>query len=248
MNKPFNNTEVLFGIHSVYEALIAEKRKIFEIYAQSKNSNRFKKIFNIAKNRNIPIEIYSSNKLNLICKNDTHQGIAAKTSKFVFAGRKEIFQNKEKGFWLILDGITDPHNLGAIIRTALCAEASGVIIPKDRSAFPTSTVSKISAGALEHIKLLTVPNLVSFIKEIKKENIWIAGLDGSSEKSLFNADFSIPIALVIGSEEKGIRRLVKENCDFLVSIPQSPDFNSLNASVAASIAIYEVKRQRMMAS
>ncbi len=238
--------EILFGIHSVYEALKAEKRKIFKIYTENNSLRRFEKILKQAENKNIPIEILSENKLKSITKTDKNQGIAAETDRYILTHEEDIFKNTKKGFWVILDGITDAHNLGAIIRTALCAGADGVVIPKDKAASPTPTVSKISAGALEHINLTVVNNLISFIEKAKKHGIWIAGLDANSDKSIFNADFSMPLALIIGSEEKGIRRLIKKSCDFLVSIPQIKNFNSLNASVAAGIAIYEVVRQKTL--
>jgi len=140
----------------------------------------------------------------------------------------------------------DPHNLGALLRTALCATLSGVIIPKDRSAEPSATVSKSSAGALEHIRLATVVNMVNTIKELKKNNIWIIGLDKDGDQSIYENDFTGNIALIVGGEESGIRPLVKKNCDFLSVIPQNGPVSSLNASVAGAIAIYEAYRQRQL--
>ena len=144
----------------------------------------------------------------------------------------------------MLDNIQDPRNLGAIIRTALCVGIQGVIVPKDRSAPPTPAVSKASAGALEHIRLARVTNLVQTIKHCKTSGLWIMGLHKDAAQSIYAADMSGSIVLVIGGEQKGIRRLVKKNCDFLVSIPQQGEFNSLNASVAAAVAMYEAFRQR----
>ena len=153
-------------------------------------------------------------------------------------------QGGEPGFILILDQVVDTHNLGALIRTAVCAGVQAVILPKDRSALPTPAVSKASAGAMEHMKIVQVVNIVNTIKELKQEGLWIAGLDSEGEKSVFDADFTIPTALVIGGEEKGIRPLVKKHCDFLVSIPQKGPIDSLNASVAGAIVMVEVLRQR----
>jgi 23S rRNA (guanosine2251-2'-O)-methyltransferase len=147
-------------------------------------------------------------------------------------------------FFLLIDNIVDPHNLGALLRTALCATLSGVIIPKDRSAEPSPTVSKSSAGALEHIRLATVVNMANAIKELKKNNIWIIGLDKDGKRSIYDNDFTGNIALVVGGEESGIRPLVKKNCDYLSYIPQNGPVSSLNASVAGAIAMYEAYRQR----
>jgi 23S rRNA (guanosine2251-2'-O)-methyltransferase len=147
-------------------------------------------------------------------------------------------------FFLLLDQIVDPHNLGAIIRTALCAGIDGVIIPKDRSAFPTPAVSRISAGALEHVRVAQVNNLARFIKTLKDQHVWIVGLDQNAGHSIYAADLTGATGLVVGGEEKGIRPLVKKKCDLLISIPQSGPLGSLNASVAGAIAIYELYRQR----
>ena len=140
----------------------------------------------------------------------------------------------------------DPHNLGALVRTALCVGVEGIIIPKDRSVPPTPSVSKASAGAMEHIRLARVTNMVNTIKALKKKGLWIAGMEKTSNTSIFSSDLTGPIAIVIGGEEKGMRLLVKKHCDFLMSIPQTGPVNSLNASVAGAIAMYEVYRQRRL--
>ncbi|UCF91775.1 MAG: 23S rRNA (guanosine(2251)-2'-O)-methyltransferase RlmB [Desulfobacterales bacterium] len=150
-------------------------------------------------------------------------------------------------FLLLLDGILDPHNLGAIIRTALCAGVHGVIIPRDRAASPTPAVSKASAGALEHVRLIQVTNLVRTVQALKEKGLWIYGLDRSGEHSIFASDLTGPLALVIGGEQRGIRPLVKKNCDLVVAIPQVGPMNSLNASVAAAVAMFETFRQRTRA-
>jgi 23S rRNA (guanosine2251-2'-O)-methyltransferase len=143
-----------------------------------------------------------------------------------------------------LDNLVDPHNLGAIVRTALCAGLFAVIIPKDRSVPPTPAVSKASAGALEHVCLVSVTNLADTAQKLKQRGVWVVGLDGQARQSVFDADFKGPLALVVGSEEKGIRPRVKKQCDYLVSIPQFGRISSLNASVAAGVVIYEALRQR----
>lgn len=147
-------------------------------------------------------------------------------------------------FYLILEGVEDPHNFGAIIRTALSAGVDRIFIPKDRAVHPSPSVSRASAGAMEHADILVMTNTANFIKGLKKKGIWIAGLDAKGRTSLFDADFSGDIALVIGGEHRGIRPLVQSECDFLISLPMVRGVDSLNASVAAGIAMYEVFRQR----
>ncbi|MDM8539097.1 23S rRNA (guanosine(2251)-2'-O)-methyltransferase RlmB, partial [Desulfobacterales bacterium HSG17] len=147
---------------------------------------------------------------------------------------------------LILDSIVDTHNLGALIRTAQCVGISGIIIPKDRAAGPTPGVSKASAGALEHVSLIQAVNLVNIIKELKKKGIWIFGLTPDARQSFFEQELKGPVAIIVGGEEKGIRPIVKKQCDFLVSIPQKGHIDSLNASVAGAVVMYEAFRQRLI--
>lgn len=147
---------------------------------------------------------------------------------------------------VLLDNLQDSQNMGAIIRTAYCAGVDGIVIPQDRSAAPRPSVSKASAGALEHMPIARVPNLVNTVKQLKKSGLWIVGLEGSADQSLFGCDLKIPLGLIIGGEEKGLRPLVTHHCDFLVSIPHARAFNSLNASVAAALAIFEAYRQRSL--
>jgi 23S rRNA (guanosine2251-2'-O)-methyltransferase len=154
------------------------------------------------------------------------------------------FSSEKKGFLILLDGIVDPRNLGALMRTAICAGAEAIIIPKDRSAGPSAIVSKASAGALEHLNLVRVTNIPNTIKALKEIGYWITGLDMAADHSLFSCDLSGPVALVIGGEEKGIRPLVRKQCDYLVSIPQAGPVDSLNASVAGAVVMYEIFRQK----
>ena len=155
---------------------------------------------------------------------------------------------KSDPFLLLLDNIMDPNNLGALIRTALCVGVNGVIIPKDRSAQPTPTVSKVSAGALEHISLSRVTNMANTIKMLKENGLWIAGMDKISTESIFTCDMKAFSAIVIGGEEKGIRPLVKKQCDMLLSIPQTGPLDSLNASAAGAVVMYEAFRQRRLSN
>jgi len=242
-------TEILYGINPVFEALKADRRKIFKIYiAENKTSGRIGKVVKLAESKKIPVKEVNTIQLKSIAGTGQHQGISAKVKPYVMASLTDITGsepiNNNHRFLLLLDNVLDPRNLGAIIRTALGVGIDGIIIPKDRSATPTPAVSKTSAGAIEHVCLIRVTNMVDTIKVLKQHGVWIVGLDKGADKNVYSSDLTGSIAMVIGGEEKGIRPLVKKNCDFLVSIPQVGQVNSLNASVAAAIAMYEAFRQR----
>jgi 23S rRNA (guanosine2251-2'-O)-methyltransferase len=245
-----DKNDILFGFHSVYEALRAEKRKFYSILISNKRSQeRTLKIEAIAKKRKIKIESVDPELLDKMTNFSNHQGLVAKTSFYPMQKASEVaFLVKEKptpSFILIIESIEDPHNLGALIRTALCAGVDYILIPKDRSVGPTSTVSRASAGAMEHANIFMITNTASLLKSLKENGVWVSGLDADGTTSLFDSDLTGSIALVIGGEHKGIRPLVKKECDFLLSIPNKGDINSLNASVAGGIAMYEALRQRV---
>ena len=177
------------------------------------------------------------------------QGIIAIVPPFDYCDVYDIIElakeRNEDPFILILDGIEDPHNLGSIIRTAETAGVHGIIIPKRRAASVNSTVNKVSAGAVEHMKIARVNNINETINTLKKEGIWICGTDMDTNKYYYNQDLTGPLAIVIGSEGFGMSRLVKENCDFLIKIPMKGRITSLNASVSAGIVVYEAVKQRI---
>lgn len=242
-------TEILYGINPVFEALKSDRRNIFEIYiAENKASGRIAKVVKIAESKKIPVQKVKTTRLKSIAGTSQHQGISAKVNPYAMAGLSDIagndLVNDNNRFLLLLDNVLDPQNLGAIIRTALGVGIDGIIIPKDRSAMPTPAVSKASAGALEHVCLIRVTNMVDTIKVLKQKGVWVVGLEKGAEKTVYSSNLTGSVAIVIGGEEKGIRPLVRKNCDFLVSIPQMGQVNSLNASVAAAIAMYEAFRQR----
>ncbi len=242
-------TETLYGIHPVLEALQAGRRKFNTIYiVQDKQNIRLKPIMELAGKRGIPIQRISHAALTAKCNAEFHQGIGAAVSLYPFTDLSEIIPGHGKTdknpFLLMIDSVEDPQNLGALVRTALCAGADGIIIPKDRAASPTPAVSKASAGALEHAGICQVTNLVNTIQTLKKIGFWILGTAAHAETSLFSTDIVFPTVVVIGSEGKGIRQLVQKNCDLLVSIPQLGPVASLNASAAGAIILYEVFRQR----
>jgi len=234
----------LYGIHPVEEALLAGRRKILKIYMSNRRSSRIAKIVDRAESSRIPVEVISADRLGSLAGTGAHQGVGAQTEGFPFSDPSLIMAAEGPDLVQVLDGLMDPRNVGALIRTALCVGVTGVILPKDRSVSITPAVSMASAGALEHIRLARVTNISSILKQLKSTGVWVAGLDPSAEQSIFEADLRIPLALVVGSEEKGIRPLVKKTCDFLVSISQQGRVDSLNVSVAVAVALYEAFRQR----
>jgi 23S rRNA (guanosine2251-2'-O)-methyltransferase len=182
------------------------------------------------------------------CNDGRHQGVAAEVSPFPVTGIDAVLSAgpaaQPTDFFLALDSISDPQNLGAILRTALCVGCAAVLLPRDRSVRPTPMVSKTSAGALEHTRLVQVTNLANTLDMFKKRGFWVAGTDVTAGEGLFNSDLTGPLVLVIGSENKGIRPLVRQRCDFLLTIPQVGSLGSLNASAAAAVVLYEAFRQR----
>ena len=206
-------------------------------------------IASTARSRGIVVADADKRKLDGMSRTHAHQGVIAVAAVREYVSIEDILQvAKDKGeppLLVICDELSDPHNLGAVIRTAECAGAHGVVIPKRRSAGLTAVVAKTSAGAVSHIPVARVANLPSLLKELKKAGLWIFGSAADGTTPLYDADLKGPAAIVIGSEGEGMSRLVTENCDFLVSIPMKGKLNSLNASAAAAILLYEAVRQRL---
>lgn len=230
-------------------ALLESGRDINKIYISNREKHgSINKIIAMAKERKVLIAEISKSKLNQMAKEENNQGVIAIVPPFEYSDVEEILEyaklKNEDPFIIILDGIEDPHNLGAIIRTAETAGCHGVIIPKRRAAGVNSTVSKVSAGAVEHIKIARVNNLTETIKELKEQGIWIYGTDIEATDYYYNQDLTGPIAIIIGSEGFGMSRLVKEKCDFLLKIPMKGKTTSLNASVSSGIVIYEAVKQK----
>lgn len=201
-----------------------------------------------AKKHDTIINYVTKERLDQLSETKKHQGVIAMAAAYEYAEVEDILARaREKGeppFLVLLDGIEDPHNLGAIIRTANLAGAHGVIIPKRRAVGLTSVVAKTSAGALNYTPIAKVTNLTQTIKELKKEGIWFVAADMGGE-TMYNLDLKGPIGMVIGNEGEGISKLVRENCDFIASIPMKGEIDSLNASVAAGVLAFEIVRQRM---
>jgi 23S rRNA (guanosine2251-2'-O)-methyltransferase len=239
----------LEGRNAVLEAFRA-KKPIDKLFVQrGLNDGPINTILREAKKTDTIIEFKDKERLDQMSQTHNHQGVIAYSAAYEYAEVSEILNKaKEKGeapFIFLLDGIEDPHNLGAIIRTANLCGAHGVIIPKRRAAGLTSTVAKTSAGALNYTPVAKVTNLTATMEELKKEGLWFVCGDMGGE-SMYKCNLKGPIGLVIGNEGEGVSRLVKEHCDIIASIPMKGDIDSLNASVAAGVLAYEIVRQRSL--
>ena len=240
--------EIVEGRNAVIEALRAG-RAIDKIFiARGDVDKTLGHIASKARDKGIVVVESDRKKLDFMSQTHAHQGVIALCAVREYCNVDDIFaiaeERDEKPFIIVCDEISDPHNLGAIIRSAECAGAHGVIIPKRRSAGLTAIVDKASAGAAEHMAIARVPNIPAAIKELKDRGLWIYGTAADGQSGLWNTDFTGSMALVIGSEGDGMGRLVRESCDFIVSLPMKGQVSSLNASAAAAIVMYEVLRQR----
>ena len=237
------------GRNSVLELLESDK-DINKIFVQKgEKHGSINKIISMAKEKKVVLVEVDKQKLNIMSKTENHQGVIAIVPPFNYCEVDDILNfakaKKEALFILILDRIEDPHNLGSIIRTAETAGVHGIIIPKRRACNVNSTVYKISSGAVEHMLIARVNNITDTIKYLKENDVWIYGTDMEGETLYYNQDYKSACGIVIGSEGFGMSRLVKENCDVLVKIPMKGKITSLNASVSAGIAMYEVVKQRL---
>lgn len=246
-SKVVNFLAIIEGRNPIIEAL-KNNRSIEKIMVnKASKEGSIKKILAMAKENKVIIQEVDRHKLDEMSESHAHQGVIAITSDYRYYDLDEILEiPKERGedpFFIILDGITDPHNLGSIIRTADAVGAHAVIIPKRRSVQITPIVAKASAGAVEYLPVCKVTNIVNTIKTLKENGLWIAAVDMDGQ-TFYQQNLGGPLGLVVGSEGEGISRLVKQNCDFTVSMPMSGNVTSLNASVAGGILLYEVYRQR----
>ena len=238
--------EVIAGRNPVTEVLNGE-RDVERVFIADGAEGSVSKIVALAKEKGAIVDFVPKEKIDAMAPGVKHQGVVAKVSEYKYADMEDIFAKAgasgEDPFIIILDEVEDPHNLGAIIRTAECAGAHGVVIPKRRSASLTQTVALSAAGAIENMPVVQVTNLVRTIEDLKEKGIWIGAADMDGE-TYYEADLTGPIALVIGNEGRGVGRLVKEKCDFVLSIPMKGRINSLNASNAAAILMYGIRRCR----
>lgn len=244
-------SDLLFGVLPVLEALRANSRRIDKLLIiEGAKEQRLNEIFDLARAGGILIDRVSRESLSrLVGGGANHQGVAAITASADYVSADEIFDSiTGEALLVVLDGIEDPRNLGAVLRTVECAGADGVFIPERRAVGLTDTVAKTSAGATEHVKVAKVSNLNRLIDELKRRKIWVVGTSGDAEMGYDEWDWKQPSALVLGAEGSGLHRLVAENCDVLVKIPMYGRIESLNVSVAAGVVLFEAKRQRAVGS
>jgi 23S rRNA (guanosine2251-2'-O)-methyltransferase len=238
---------VLYGIHAAIEVLKADPAKIERVCIEKGNKNsRLREVVELARAGRVRISFEERSWLDRKAAEARHQGVLVYVSEVATLDSDEILmQAKSPGLLIVLDGIEDPQNVGAILRSAEAAAVDGVFLPRHRSSSLSPAVVKASAGAASHVKLSRVPNISNLIEGLKKRGFWVAGLDASASQPVWDADLTVPLALVLGSEGRGLQRLVKEKCDFLLSLPIRGNVGSYNVSVAAGISLYEVLRQRM---
>lgn len=241
------NGEIIAGKNPVLEALRSgrEMNKIW--ISEGVKKSGIKEVLDLARERGVFVQFVPKKKIDQL-SNANHQGIVASVAAYKYAELDDLFQvakkRNEDPFFIILDELEDPHNLGSIMRTADAIGVHGIIIPKRRSVGLTATVAKASTGAIEHVPVCRVNNLAQTVDELKERGLWIAGTDAKGSIDYRNMDAALPLTIIIGSEGKGMSRLLKEKCDFLYSLPMVGHVNSLNASVAAALLMYEVYRKR----
>ena len=240
--------DIVFGRNSVIELLNSE-RTINKLFVQKGETHgALKKIIDLAQEKHLIISQVHKAKLDEMTNYQNHQGVVAETTSYKYAEIDDILERakdkNENAFVLIADGIEDPHNLGAMIRTAECMGVHGIIIPKRRAVSVNQTVAKVAAGALEHMLIARVNNINEAIRQLQDNGLWIVGTDASGRDDIDKVDMTCPIAVVIGSEGYGMAELTKKNCDFLAKIPMKGKITSLNASVSCGMLLYEVSRQR----
>jgi 23S rRNA (guanosine2251-2'-O)-methyltransferase len=237
----------IYGINAVSEALKARGRAFQWVgMAKERHDLRLTRILEECRRIGVPVRFLQRTELDRMAGNAAHQGVVAVTSAKQYSGLDDVIGAKRGrySFIIVLDGVEDPHNLGAVLRTADAAGADGVIIPERRAAPVTGTVTKASAGASEYLPVAKVTNIARTIEELKERNIWTVGLDERGRQTYDALDYNMDCALVLGAEGKGLHDLVKRKCDFLVSIPMLGKVPSLNVSVAGAIVMYELVRQR----
>ena len=239
--------DVIYGIHAVAEALKSRGRG-FEYVAISRERHdaKLQRIVEDCRESRVPVRFVSRQDLDRLANRAAHQGVVAVTAAKQYGDLDDLLAHRrgEHSFLIVLDGVEDPHNLGAIIRTADAAGADGIVIPERRAVGVTGTVAKASAGASEHLPIAKVTNVSRAVEELKKQNIWTVGLDERGTQAYDQLDYKMDCALVLGAEGKGLHEQVRRHCDFVVSIPMLGQVPSLNVSVAAGVVMYEIARQR----
>src|SRR5580704_12033278 len=241
----------LTGIHAVREALEAGRAFDRIVIARGRQDTRVEEIVQMARARNVSVRFEDRSQIDRLADTKEHQGIvglvaarAAGTLEEILEAANADAERGEKGLIVLLDGVEDPHNLSAIVRTSLAAGAHGVVIPERRAAGLTDTVARASAGALSHLPVAKVTNLARTMEELKETGYWLVGLDEQAEKTYTELDYTSPLGIVLGGEGKGLHDLTRKRCDFVVSLPTTGPVKSLNVSVAAGVVLFEALRQR----
>jgi 23S rRNA (guanosine2251-2'-O)-methyltransferase len=238
----------LTGIHAVREALEANQPLDSLLVARGSHGNRIEELVRLARQHGVPVRFEERIQLDRSAGTREHQGVIALVAASPSASFEDLLKPRDQsaapGLLVLLDGVEDPQNLGAIVRTSLAAGVQGVVIPERRAAGLTDSVARASAGALAHLPVARVKNLSRAMEEMKESGYWLVGLDERAEKSHTDVDFNIPVGIVLGGEGKGLHALVRERCDFLVSIPTTGPVRALNVSVAAGVVLFEAVRQR----
>jgi 23S rRNA (guanosine2251-2'-O)-methyltransferase len=240
--------EIVFGIHAVTNVLKRSPERVKEMFVQQgRDDERLQILFSLAKEQGINIQVVKKHFLDENAEGN-HQGVALKAKPVQIKTEHELYalldKLSEPAFLLILDSITDPHNLGACLRTADAAGVHAVIAPKDKAVGINATVSKVACGAAETVPFYQVTNLVRTMKEFQDRGIWLYGTVGEASESIYKTDLKGPVAIAMGAEGKGLRRLTRESCDHLINVPMAGDVSSLNVSVAAGVCLFEAVRQR----
>jgi 23S rRNA (guanosine2251-2'-O)-methyltransferase len=240
--------EVLYGLHPVEEAIRSGSRQLDHVsVARERRDDRLERLIELCRTAGVRVTLEPRDQLTRLARTDAHQGVLAVVQVRKFLGVEDLLAPKADGehtFLLALDGIEDPHNLGALLRTADAAGVDGVVLPERRSAPVTATVAKTSAGASEHVRIARVTNLVRALEQMKQRHVWVIGLDERGTPDYTEFDFKIDCVLVLGREGAGLHDLVKKTCDHLLRIPMAGQVSSLNVSVAGAIVMYEAMRQR----
>lgn len=244
------SVEAVFGIHAVTSLLERQPEQVISLHLmKSREDEKLNKIVQLASQIGLRQEFMERDALDEMTGGLVHQGVVAVCKPLKTYGEQWLFDKlaeKTSPLLLVLDGVTDPHNLGAVLRTADAAGADAVIVPKDKSATLNATVRKVACGAAEVMPVVSVTNLSRCLDELKQHGVWVMGTAGEADQGLYETDLTGPVALVMGAEGKGMRRLTRERCDLLVNLPMAGEVSSLNVSVATGVCLYEAVRQRQL--
>ncbi|MBL4852313.1 MAG: 23S rRNA (guanosine(2251)-2'-O)-methyltransferase RlmB [Gammaproteobacteria bacterium] len=245
-----SNNQTVYGIHAVHAAVKESAQTVDTIYVTKdwQRQQRLRQLVGFIESSGLEVQVENKQELARLAGDERHQGVVAQLSGSVektFLSLEEIVAYRGKELLLlILDGVQDPHNLGACLRTAEAVGADAVVAPRDRAVGLTAAVRKVASGSAERVPFITVTNLARTLRQLKEEGVWLIGAAGETEMGLYEQDLTGPIAIVMGGEEKGMRRLTREQCDAIVAIPMQGEIESLNVSVAAAVCLYEARRQR----